>query len=100
MKINQTTSSRAGDAIDGATRSVAGAPGPTAAPDTSSVRVSPLSAQVREIGARLVEDRDDDIDTAKVEKIRQAIAEGRIRIDPSKIADGLLASLRELNGGA
>ncbi|AJG24707.1 Negative regulator of flagellin synthesis [Cupriavidus basilensis] len=48
----------------------------------------------------MVEDHDDDIDTAKVEEIRQAISEGRIKIDPSKIADGLLASLRELNGGA
>ncbi|WP_020203993.1 flagellar biosynthesis anti-sigma factor FlgM, partial [Cupriavidus sp. WS] len=70
------------------------------APETAGVRVSPLAAQVREIGARLVEDHDDDIDTAKVDEIRQAIAEGRIKIDPSKIADGLLASLRELNGGA
>ncbi|MGO4332809.1 flagellar biosynthesis anti-sigma factor FlgM [Cupriavidus sp. 2TAF22] len=101
MKINQTTSSRPGDAGDGATRSVAGTPaGPAAAPETPGVRVSPLGAQVREIGARLVEDQDDDIDTAKVDEIRQAIAEGRIKIDPSKIADGLLASLRELNGGA
>ncbi|GAB7545570.1 flagellar biosynthesis anti-sigma factor FlgM [Cupriavidus sp. CuC1] len=101
MKINQTTSSRPSDAIDGAVRSVAGAPGSTAAPETSSVRVSsPLSAQVREIGARMVEDHDDDIDTAKVDEIRQAISEGRIKIDPSKIADGLLASLRELSGGA
>ncbi|WP_420997250.1 flagellar biosynthesis anti-sigma factor FlgM [Cupriavidus sp. 30B13] len=101
MKINQTTSSRPADATDGAVRSVAGATtGPAAAPETAGVHVSPLAAQVREIGARLVEDHDDDIDTAKVDEIRQAIAEGRIKIDPSKIADGLLASLRELNGGA
>ncbi|WP_454727245.1 MULTISPECIES: flagellar biosynthesis anti-sigma factor FlgM [Cupriavidus] len=101
MKINQTTSSRPADTSDGAARSVAGAAtGPAAAPETAGVRVSPLAAQVREIGARLVEDHDDDIDTAKVDEIRQAIAEGRIKIDPSKIADGLLASLRELNGGA
>ncbi|EHP38972.1 anti-sigma-28 factor FlgM [Cupriavidus basilensis OR16] len=100
MKINQTTSSRPSDA-NGAVRSVAGAPGSAAAPETSSVRVSsPLSAQVREIGARMAEDHDGDIDTAKVEEIRQAISEGRIKIDPSKIADGLLASLRELSGGA
>ncbi|MDF3834356.1 flagellar biosynthesis anti-sigma factor FlgM [Cupriavidus basilensis] len=102
MKINQTTSSRPGDASDGAVRSVASAPAQTPAPtpDTTGVRVSPLAAQVREIGSRLVEDSDDDIDTAKVDEIRQAISEGRIKIDPSKIADGLLASLRELNGSA
>ncbi|MFX6149245.1 hypothetical protein ABTF39_20655, partial [Acinetobacter baumannii] len=28
--------------------------------------------------------------------LRQAIAEGRLKMDPSKIADGLLATLREL----
>ncbi|MNM98637.1 anti-sigma28 factor FlgM [compost metagenome] len=51
---------------------------------------------MREISSRLTQETDDDIDTAKVEEIRQAIAEGRIKIDPGKIADGLLASLREL----
>ncbi|MGN5476301.1 flagellar biosynthesis anti-sigma factor FlgM [Cupriavidus basilensis] len=58
-----------------------------------------MAAQVREIGTRLASETDDDIDTAKVEEIRQAIAEGRIKIDPGKIADGLLATLRELSQG-
>ena len=57
------------------------------------------AAQVREIGARLLQDSDSDIDTAKVAEVRKAIAEGRIQIDPSKIADGLLASLHELSQG-
>jgi len=100
VKINQTTSSRPTDATDGAVRTAAGAPQAAAAPVTTDVRMSPLAAQVRDIGSRLVQDHDDDIDTAKVDEIRQAITEGRIKIDPSKIADGLLASLRELNGGA
>lgn len=96
MKINHSTSSRPADAPagDGAARPQA-APASAAAP-SAGLSVSPLAAQVRDISARLVQPTDDDIDTAKVEEIRQAIAEGKIKIDPGKIADGLLATLREL----
>lgn len=99
MKINHSTSSRPADAAAGdSARPQAGPPAAAtdgAAP-SAGLSVSPLAAQVRDISARLAQPTDDDIDTAKVEEIRQAIAEGRIRIDPGKIADGLLATLREL----
>jgi negative regulator of flagellin synthesis FlgM len=36
------------------------------------------------------------IDTAKVEAIKQAIAEGRFKINPEAIADGLLNDVKEL----
>lgn len=36
------------------------------------------------------------VDTAKVEAIKQAISEGRFKINPEKIADGLLSSVKEL----
>ncbi|ODV43738.1 flagellar biosynthesis anti-sigma factor FlgM [Cupriavidus sp. UYMMa02A] len=98
MKINHSTSSRPADApaADTTVRPQAAQSAPAA---SSGVSVSPLAAQVREIGTRLASETDDDIDTAKVEEIRQAIAEGRIKIDPGKIADGLLATLRELSQG-
>lgn len=32
----------------------------------------------------------------KVAEIRQAISEGRFRIDPERIADGLINSVREM----
>ncbi|MGO4307225.1 flagellar biosynthesis anti-sigma factor FlgM [Cupriavidus sp. RAF12] len=102
MKINQSTTSRPADnaAAEGAARPAANGAATSSDPSAlTGVRVSPLAAQVREIGSRLVNESDDDIDTGKVEEIRLAIAEGRIKIDPSKIADGLLASLRELSQG-
>lgn len=37
-----------------------------------------------------------DFDTARVSKIRADISAGRYRVDTSKIADGLLASVRDL----
>ena len=41
-----------------------------------------------------------DIDQARVAEIRQAISEGKLEIRPERIADGLIASARELvNGG-
>ncbi|MCO4863739.1 flagellar biosynthesis anti-sigma factor FlgM [Cupriavidus sp. WGlv3] len=98
MKINHSTSSRPADAAagDAARPQAAPAAAADAAAPSAGLSVSPLAAQVRDISARLAQPTDDDIDTAKVEEIRQAIAEGRIRIDPGKIADGLLATLREL----
>lgn len=97
MKINHSTSSRPADAAAGdAARPHAAPAAADAATPSAGLSVSPLAAQVRDISARLAQPADDDIDTAKVEEIRQAIAEGRIRIDPGKIADGLLATLREL----
>ena len=39
-----------------------------------------------------------DIDTAKVEEIRQAISEGRLEIRTDQIADALINSVRDLRG--
>lgn len=36
------------------------------------------------------------VDTAKVEAIKQAIAEGRFKVNPEAIADGLLNDVRDL----
>lgn len=98
VKINNSTPSRPADTAATEGNARAAATGATSDPTAlSGVSVSPLAAQVREIGTRLLQDSDSDIDAAKVAEVRQAIAEGRIKIDPSKIADGLLASLHELS---
>ncbi|MBU4610508.1 flagellar biosynthesis anti-sigma factor FlgM [Achromobacter sp. GG226] len=39
---------------------------------------------------------DGDIDMARVEALREAIRNGELRIDASRIADGLIDSVREL----
>ncbi|EPC04551.1 hypothetical protein L861_04300 [Litchfieldella anticariensis FP35 = DSM 16096] len=41
-----------------------------------------------------------DIDSARVEEIRQAISEGRLEIHAERIADGLIDSVRDLLGNA
>lgn len=37
-----------------------------------------------------------EIDQKRVDEIRQAIAEGRFKIDSSRIADGLINSVRDM----
>lgn len=44
------------------------------------------------------QDDSSDIDTARVNDIRQAISEGRLELDTSKIADGLVQSVRDILG--
>ena len=53
-----------------------------------------LSAAARHLSR--LQDGATDIDQARVEQIRAAIASGRLQIDPARIADGILASAREL----
>lgn len=38
------------------------------------------------------------VNSAKIQEIKQAIAEGRFKINPDAIADGLIESARELIG--
>ena len=55
------------------------------------VDISSLSAHLQEVGAG-----ESPVDGQRVAEIRQAIAEGRFQINPERIADGLLASVREM----
>ena len=68
-------------------------------PDSGSaarVDISSLSARMQIIGAEITADAP--IDTARIAEIKQAIAEGRFSVNPERIADGLLQSVREMLG--
>ena len=75
---------------DGATASAANAGG------AASVSTSALSSEMRALQAALAQTGSADIDVAKVAAIKQAISEGRLTIDTNKIADGLIATARDL----
>jgi negative regulator of flagellin synthesis FlgM len=71
--------------------------GTTSQPTTSgsgdaSVSLSGLSQHLRSLAAS----GSADIDTAHVESIKAAIKDGSLKIDSSKIADGVLNTAREL----
>lgn len=45
-------------------------------------------------------DASQDIDQARVAEVRQAIADGSLKVDTNRIADRLIASVRDLVGSA
>lgn len=53
-----------------------------------------LSATARHLSN--LQNSDNDINVARVNQIRDALASGQLKIDPSRIADGLIASVRDL----
>jgi negative regulator of flagellin synthesis FlgM len=71
----------------GATASAA-----TGASGDANVSLSGLSSQLHGLATSGAAD----IDTAHVESIKQAIKDGTLKIDAGKIADGVLATAREL----
>jgi negative regulator of flagellin synthesis FlgM len=58
-------------------------------PKTSTVSLSSLSSDLRASNGS-------DIDTAKVDSIKAAIRDGSLKMDTSKIADGILSTARDL----
>ncbi len=69
-----------------ANRGVSGTPAPASQTQASSV-------------VSLLPSADGDFDSARVGQIRADISSGRYRVDTGRIADGLLASVRDLVGG-
>lgn len=69
--------------------------GSDAAPGGSSnVQLSTLTARMREIENRLGDTQV--VDAARVAEIKQAIAEGRFKVNADVVADRLLDTVREL----
>ena len=59
-----------------------------------SVQLSPLATQMKRAESAI--SNSPDIDQKRVDEIRQAITEGRFKIDSSRIADGLISSVRDM----
>lgn len=93
--------------IDNSLKSIGGVPAPddrsgkaqpnkdgSATSKGVSVDISPLSAQIQAIEARL--GTGEAVDAARVAEIKQAISEGRFKVNPEVVADRLLATVKEL----
>ncbi|MHB0775292.1 flagellar biosynthesis anti-sigma factor FlgM [Halomonas sp. WWR20] len=66
---------------------------------SDTTRTAPATAAtVTTLSQAASGDAGQDIDTARVAEIRQAISEGRLDIRSDKIADGLIQSVRDLLG--
>ena len=64
------------------------------APPADTVHLSPLSSQLQAIDSNFANSAV--VDTARVEEIKQALSEGRFKVNPEAVADRLLETVREL----
>jgi len=83
-RVDKTTAKR-GAAAAGKTAPKSGA---------ERVDIGPLSAQLQSLESSL--ENVQVVDTARVEAIKQAITEGRFRVNPDVVADRLLTTVKEL----
>jgi negative regulator of flagellin synthesis FlgM len=95
MKIDSSIKSVSTGAVNGGgsrpARGAAGAPGSGGG---DRVQLSPLSSQLQAIESSMADTAV--VDSARVAEIRNAIAEGRFRVNPDAVADHLLQTAREL----
>jgi len=59
-----------------------------------SVTLSPMSAQLKSLEAKVAADNVFDIE--KVDAIKSAIAGGQFKVDSEKVADGLIETVKDL----
>jgi negative regulator of flagellin synthesis FlgM len=70
---------------------------PSSAPRSNtgeSVQLSSLASTLQKAEAALAETPK--VDSSRIEEIKQAIRDGRFQIDANRIADGLLAEVRQM----
>lgn len=91
MKINSAIPSVGNPSVSGSARAPATVGKPSGAATSERVDISSLSSRLQEVGAG-----EAPVDIQRVAEIKQAIAEGHFQINPERIADGLLASVREM----
>ncbi len=92
MKIDQTTGSTIPLRLAAKARTGAALPAPEAAGPKQQGGIAGNVRQFRE-------PPDATFDAAKVQAIREEIRAGRYKMDPARIADGMLADLRSLLAG-
>jgi len=93
LKINSTSSNPLLSGVAGGTRgdTASHAASGSATSNRAAVDLSPAARHLAALN-----DGSADIQAERVQQIRDALASGQLKIDPSKIADGLLASVRDL----
>ena len=94
MKISSTIPSIGNASDAGRSRPVNGTAQRPAASGDTQVELSPLSARLQELQAGI--STSPVVDARRIAEIKQAITEGRFKIDPERITDGLLNSVRQM----
>lgn len=96
MKINDAVQKSLGigpEKTDSRTAKKINAPA-TPATGSGSVTLSPMSAQLQSLEAKVA--ADNVYDAKKVEAIKLAIKNGEFNVDTEKVADGLINTVKDL----
>ena len=72
------------------------APAPSTAEPSARVALSTAATQLTEASSTSASAADPAFDTAKVERISQAIRDGKFKVNPEAIADKLIGNAQEL----
>lgn len=94
MKIENSLKSVGSPGTDSKVRASKGAAASSAGEADTRVDLSPLAAQLQSTDSTL--SGVSEVNAAKVGEIKQAITEGRFRVNPEKVADGLIESVRQM----
>jgi negative regulator of flagellin synthesis FlgM len=97
MKIDTTInpSGTPGAGTPASTTPAPGTPAPaTSDPGTNTVNLSALSTHMQSVSASLASTPV--VNQAHVDEIKQAIAEGRFKVNPEAVADKLIDTVREM----
>jgi negative regulator of flagellin synthesis FlgM len=96
VKINSAISSVGTNEAPGKAKQTASSARKPATAGSEKVDLSSLSASLQEASAAIADTPV--MDAARVAEIKQAISEGRFQVNPERIADGLLDSVRQMLG--
>jgi negative regulator of flagellin synthesis FlgM len=95
MKIDNSIKSVTSGAVGGGARPGKGtASAPSSSGGGERVQLSPLSSQLQAIESSMADTPV--VDSARVAEIKQAIADGRFKVNANAVADQLLQTAREL----
>lgn len=94
MKIDNTLKPTSSVSSESKTRATRDSSPSSATPGDSRVQLSSLSDRMQQI--EQVIGQTPVVDNAKVDEIKTAISEGRFSVNPDKVADGLIDSVRQM----
>lgn len=94
MKIDNSVKSPGSVVSESKTRSTREASSSSSTESESSVELSALSSHLQQLEQAIADTPV--VDSGKVDEIKSAIAQGQFRVDPEKVADGLIQSVRQM----
>ena len=94
MKIDNSMKPLGNVGTDNRAKPAGGAGAPASAAPGAQVQLSSLSSSLQQAEAAV--SATPVVDQSRVDEIKEAMAEGRFKVDAEKVADGLIESVRQM----